>query len=143
MGLGCTRFARHYSGYRVCFLFLRVLRCFSSPGSLPHPYEFRVGYPPKRMGCPIRKSTGHSLFTGSPSLIAGYHVLHRLLVPRHSPYAFPSLTINLKDHNLINGACRKAMDTKPMAQQENSNRYGRFAVKTAKTRIKLSENKCS
>ena len=33
--LGCSPFARHYSGNHYCFLFLRVLRCFSSPGSLP------------------------------------------------------------------------------------------------------------
>ena len=32
-GLGCFHFARRYSGNRVFFLFLRVLRCFSSPGS--------------------------------------------------------------------------------------------------------------
>jgi hypothetical protein len=31
-GLGSSRFARHYSGNRVFFLLLRVLRCFSSPG---------------------------------------------------------------------------------------------------------------
>lgn len=34
-GLGSSRFARHYSGNHVCFLFLRVLRCFTSPGLLP------------------------------------------------------------------------------------------------------------
>ena len=34
-GLGSFHFARRYSGNRVFFLFLRVLRCFSSPGSLP------------------------------------------------------------------------------------------------------------
>ena len=33
VGLGCSNFARHYSRNRFCFLFLRVLRCFSSPGS--------------------------------------------------------------------------------------------------------------
>ena len=33
-GLGSFPFARRYSGNRVFFLFLRVLRCFSSPGSL-------------------------------------------------------------------------------------------------------------
>ena len=33
-GLGWSHFARRYSGNRVFFLFLRVLRCFSSPGSL-------------------------------------------------------------------------------------------------------------
>ena len=33
-GLGSFPFARRYSGNRCFFLFLRVLRCFSSPGSL-------------------------------------------------------------------------------------------------------------
>ena len=32
-GLGCSHFARRYSGNRFCFLFLRILRCFNSPGS--------------------------------------------------------------------------------------------------------------
>ncbi len=36
-GLGCSPFARHYLGNRYCFLFLRVLRCFTSPGSPPAP----------------------------------------------------------------------------------------------------------
>ena len=35
VGLGYSHFDRHYSGNHFCFLFLRVLRCFSSPGSLP------------------------------------------------------------------------------------------------------------
>ena len=34
VGLGSSHFARRYSGNRCFFLFLRVLRCFSSPGSL-------------------------------------------------------------------------------------------------------------
>ena len=33
VGLGCSNFARHYFRNHCCFLFLRVLRCFSSPGS--------------------------------------------------------------------------------------------------------------
>ena len=33
-GLGSYHFARRYFGNRFFFLFLRVLRCFSSPGSL-------------------------------------------------------------------------------------------------------------
>ena len=33
-GLGSFPFARRYLGNHCCFLFLRVLRCFSSPGSL-------------------------------------------------------------------------------------------------------------
>ena len=36
-GLGCSLFARRYWGNRVCFLFLRVLRWFTSPGRLRHP----------------------------------------------------------------------------------------------------------
>ena len=32
-GLGCSAFARHYQRNHNCFLFLRVLRCFSSPRS--------------------------------------------------------------------------------------------------------------
>ena len=35
IGLGSFHFARHYSGNRFFFLFLRVMRCFSSPG-WPH-----------------------------------------------------------------------------------------------------------
>ena len=30
--LGCSAFARRYLQNRYCFLFLRLLRCFSSPG---------------------------------------------------------------------------------------------------------------
>ena len=44
-------------------------------------------------GFPIRKSSDQSLFAGSPGLIAGYHALHRLLPPRHPPYALSRLTI--------------------------------------------------
>src|ERR1700740_2578929 len=45
------------------------------------------------VGFPIRKLPGQSSFASSPTLIAGYHVLHRLLPPRHPPYALPRLTI--------------------------------------------------
>ena len=34
-GLGYFPFARHYLGNHFCFLFLQVLRCFSSLGSPP------------------------------------------------------------------------------------------------------------
>ena len=35
IGLGSSAFARHYLRNHFCFLLLRVLRCFSSPRSLP------------------------------------------------------------------------------------------------------------
>ena len=40
-GLGSSDFARHYFRNHYCFLFLRVLRCFSSPGS-PHAPIYSV-----------------------------------------------------------------------------------------------------
>ena len=39
--MGSSPFARHYSGSRGFFPFLRVLRCFSSPACLFLPYGFR------------------------------------------------------------------------------------------------------
>ena len=35
IGLGCFPFARHYLGNHCCFLFLLLLRCFSSESSPP------------------------------------------------------------------------------------------------------------
>jgi hypothetical protein len=43
------------------------------------------------LGCPIRKSPGQSLFSGSPKLIATFYVLLSLLAPRHPPFALSSL----------------------------------------------------
>ena len=42
--MGSSPFARHYSGSRGFFPFLRVLRCFSSPACLTLPYVFRQEY---------------------------------------------------------------------------------------------------
>jgi hypothetical protein len=43
IGLASSLFAHHYSGNRGCFLFLWVLRCFTSPRYLHLPYVFRQG----------------------------------------------------------------------------------------------------
>jgi hypothetical protein len=76
-----------------CFLFLQVLRWFTSLRCLPHPYEFRMGYLDiTQGGFPHSDIPGSTPACGSPGLIAACHVLHRLLVPRHSPYALSSLT---------------------------------------------------
>jgi hypothetical protein len=91
-GLGSSRFARRYSGSRCCFLFLGVLRCFNSPGSLYRSYVFRPEYRSHAaVGFPIRTSTDQSLVGSSPWLIAATHVLHRLQAPRHPPLALCSL----------------------------------------------------
>ena len=54
-------------GIADCFLFLRVLRCFTSPGSLPAAMDSpqdTAALP--AVGFPIRKSTDQSLVSGSP-----------------------------------------------------------------------------
>jgi hypothetical protein len=91
-GLGCSPFARRYLGNRACFLFLQVLRCFSSLRSPLQPMDSvaDVSAFPKT-GFPIQKSPDQSLFSSSPRLIAAYHVFHRLLTPRHPPSALNSL----------------------------------------------------
>ena len=63
---GSSLFARRYLGNRVFFLFLRLLRCFSSPGSLPiliywvWDSSFEVGFP-------IRISTVRRIFAPTRS----------------------------------------------------------------------------
>ena len=65
------------------FLFLRVLRCFSSPGWLHHTMVH--GLHP----CGLTHSDipGSKPVCGSPGLFAAYHVLRRLQKPRHPPFA--------------------------------------------------------
>ena len=41
-GLGSSAFARRYSRNRCFFLFLWLLRCFSSPGSPPYVMDWRM-----------------------------------------------------------------------------------------------------
>jgi hypothetical protein len=92
--LGSSHFARHYFGNHCCFLFLRVLRCFSSPRSPLVPMDSVLDIPTLLgMGSPIQRSPGQSLFSGSPKLIAASHVFHRHPAPRHPPFALSSLAI--------------------------------------------------
>jgi hypothetical protein len=68
-------------------LFFQLLRCFTSLACLPMPIYLAQGIMSLHMmGFPIRKSPDISLFVSYPRLIADYHVLHRLLQPRHPPY---------------------------------------------------------
>src|SRR3954462_7183334 len=95
IGLGCSRFARRYSGNRVCFLFLRVLRCFSSPGLPPTALWIQAAVPALPAGgLPHSEIPGSQPAYGSPRLIGVRPVLHRLLAPRHPPCALSSFTSN-------------------------------------------------
>ena len=49
-------------------------------------------------GFPHSEIPGSKPVCGSPRLIAAYHVLHRLLLPRHPPCALSSLTIKFARH---------------------------------------------
>ena len=62
-GLGSSHFARRYFGNRFFFLFLRLLRCFSSPGSLCNTmYSCCSDNFLRLPGFPIRISMSRSLF---------------------------------------------------------------------------------
>lgn len=51
------------------------------------------GIPDKSGGLPHSEILGYTPVVSSPRLIADYHVLHRLLPPRHPSYALIHLTI--------------------------------------------------
>ena len=58
-------------GNRICFLFLQVLRCFSSWVCLPYPmYSDKDTIPLRMVGFPIRKSSDQSLLTAPRSISA-------------------------------------------------------------------------
>ena len=86
-GLPRASFGRS-EGDRGCFLFLGVLRCFSSPGCLPGC----PGLPPMTaVGLPHSGTPGSTPARGSPGRIVVRHALRRLSAPRHPPVALCSL----------------------------------------------------
>ena len=74
-GLGSSRFARRYSGNHFCFLLLRLLRCFSSPGSLPRAMDSRAGAWVFPMRVPPFR---HLRISGHVPLPAAFRSLSRL-----------------------------------------------------------------
>jgi hypothetical protein len=107
-GLGFSPFARRYLGNRGCFLFLGVLRWFSSPRSPSLPILFSRKLPDiTRARLPHSEIPGSKVVCTSPRLIAAYHVLHRLLVPRHPPHALTNLTEKMPIRLLC--SCQRAI----------------------------------
>ena len=84
-GLGSSPVARHYWGNHCYFLFLEVLRCFSSLRS-PHYYNVMI-ITLQVIGLSHSEIPGSRVICTYPGLIAAYHVLHRLREPRHPPSA--------------------------------------------------------
>ena len=68
----------------IYFLFLRVLRCFSSPRWLPRPAWMTVL---QTAGLSHSEISGSTVICTCPELFAAYHVLHSLDEPRHPPCA--------------------------------------------------------
>ena len=108
-GITCTRFSHPprslatTNGITICFLFLRVLRCFTSPRSPPHPMNSDAGDTTSLVpGFPIRTSSDPRSVDSSPRLIAASYVLHRLPVPRHPPCALKHL-----QHKITKNEIRK------------------------------------
>ena len=74
-GLGSSVFARRYSQNRyIFFLFLRLLRCFSSPGSRPAPMDSVNDSVSKHTGFPHSEIAGYN---GSYHLTDAYRRLAR------------------------------------------------------------------
>ena len=74
-GLGSFPFARRYLGNRCFFLFLRVLRCFSSPGSPPYVMDWRMD--DRSFSCRVSPFR-HLRLTGYVLLPAAFRSLSRL-----------------------------------------------------------------
>ena len=77
----------------VYFLFVLLLRCFSSQAFLCHNYVFIMqlsGF--NLIGFPHSDFSGSRSFSNSPELFAALHVLLRLSMPRHPPLALCSFT---------------------------------------------------
>ena len=98
-GLGYSEFARHYFRNHGCFLFLEVLRWFTSLRLPVHPMDSdarnECSHP---LGFPIRKSPDHSLLAASrglSQLTASFFAFLRLGIHTH---ALSSLTIKSTTH---------------------------------------------
>ena len=70
------------------YLFLWVLRCFTSPRSPPPATKLTSRQHPQQvLGHPIQKPPDQHSLVNSPRHIADRHVFHQLLTPRHPPNA--------------------------------------------------------
>jgi hypothetical protein len=111
-GLGCSEFARHYYRNHGCFLFLGVLRWFTSPRSLHttmnSSHDSRCSH---RLGSPIRKSPDHGLLAsprGLSQLATSFIAYLRQGIHTH---ALSSLTIKF---TLDTEYCQQTTGLKPV-----------------------------
>ena len=102
-GLASSAFARHYLRNHCCFLFLPLIRCFSSGGwQLMFTDLQSVGFPHS-------DTPASTVVCTSPGIFAAYHVLRRLQEPRHPPCAlshFHLLPGHIRPSNIIQASLR-------------------------------------
>ena len=130
-GLGFSDFARHYYRNHGCFLFLRVLRWFTSPSSPDPPMNSA-----ERSGCshplgfPIRKSPDHSLLAASRGLSQLTTSFIAYLRQGIHTHALSSLTIKSTSHTKpASGLLRPRYSGSDLDQHAAHERYF-FALHT-------------
>ena len=79
-------------------------------------------------GFPHSEIPGSKPACGSPRLIAACHVLHRLLAPRHPPYALSSLIIKLTQYVVCQGAPIRLRSSLLIAVAKPQLSFGSFAL---------------
>ena len=91
-GLGFSPFARRYSGNHFCFLFLRVLGCFGSPGTSPFqdgilvsdagfpPFGYRRVFASLQLGAAFRSSVRPSSVTSGKAFSVRPCLLDQLVL---------------------------------------------------------------
>ena len=106
-----------------------------------HTYLIQYGIPCG--GFPHSEISGSQLICSSPKLIAAYHVLHRLLMPRHSPCALISLTfVEIDEANSANPAWLtpcviRSLASSFLLSNQNPLTLGFWFVKRTKARCSL------
>jgi hypothetical protein len=116
------------SGITDLFSFPAGTEMVHFPALPSAPYVFRDGYSGiTQSGFPHSEIPGSKPACGSPRLIAACHVLHRLLAPRHSPYALSSL-INLNISTALRVCGQRTTDCRVFSCQRVSSCCGLTAV---------------
>ena len=85
-----------FPGFALKTLCIQVLSTCFNPLLIPNGNNNKLSG-----GFPHSEIAGSKPILGSPTLIAEYHVLHRLLLPRHSPNALFALDLIQKKTGLL------------------------------------------
>ena len=85
-----------FPGFALNPLWIQEFSTCLNPLVSPHGDNRRLSG-----GFPHSETHGSKPIPGSPWLVAGYHVLHRLLLPRHPPNALFALDLIQKEQDRL------------------------------------------